>query len=268
MINLSDNEFKHMDLEFRQRASRLCRAKFREVKVLLSKFLAYIEQTAPLNEYIQGCNPNMSDDALKEMVETVIKAHGNVAFDFGNGSGEETARQYRILKYVDEPDDCKRILAIGFAFDHDSQYQSSVESFIHVVVSPFVENITLFLHSIAMNIRSSSEKIISIHVSGNNAQVNVSQDNASLNATQNNGCGSWEDIEEELRLYRVSQEDIAELKAILSQEKPEGKEKMGGRINGWIANIIQKAALGLVNIPMATASGVLTTLICRYYGWS
>lgn len=268
MIEMDEQEFKQISYEFHQRASRLCRAKFQEVKMQLSKFLAYIERTPIIHDYIQECVPNMSDDELKEMTETVIQARGQIAFDFGNGRSEETARLFRILKYADEPDDFGRILAIGHAFEYSSQLQASVESFIHVLVSPFVDNIEYFLRSIAMKVRAAPEKHLTLNISGDHAQVNVSQDQSSLHATQNNGIASWEAIEEELRQYRVSREDIAELKAILLQERPEGKDKLGAKINGWIANIIQKAALGLVNIPMATASGILTALICRYYGWS
>lgn len=267
MIKMTEKEFKMMDLEFRTRASRLCRAKYQEVKTLLSKFIYYLEHTPILTEYIQGCDPNMVDAEICEMTDRVISGWGEVPFDFGNNTREEVARQYRVLKYADECEDVDRIFGIGRAFDHDTHYQSSVEGFIHGVVSPFVDNINLYLHSIAMNVCSSPEKNITINVPGNNAQINIAQDGSSINALQSNECGSWSSVEAELTKLRVAADDIAELKDILAHEKPRSRDDFGTKINQWIAKIVVKASQGLVDLSMSTASGVLATLICKYYGW-
>lgn len=267
MINITEKEFKQLDLEFRTKASRLCRAKFQEVKMLLSKFLYYIEHTAVLKEYIQGCAPNVSEEELKQMTDNVIGAWGDEAFDFGNDTREEIARQYRVLRYANDCDGPDRIFGIGRAFDMDSHLQSSVDGFIHGVVSPFVDNITLYLHSIAMNVCSTSEKSITINASGNNAQINVSQGSSTLSASQNT-FADWNSIADELRKFRVAEEDIAELKEILSHERPVSRDNLGPRINNWIAKIVVKAANGMVNLSVATASGVLATLICKHLGWN
>ena len=268
MIKMTEREFKMMDLEFRTRASRLCRAKYQEVKTLLSKFIYHVEHTTILNEYVQGCDPNMADADIRAMTDRVISGWGEVSFDFGNNTREEVARQYRVLKYADECEDVDRIFGIGRAFDHDSHYQSSVEGFVHGVVSPFVDNINLYLHSIAMNVCASPEKNITINVPGDNAQINIAQDGSSVNAVQLNKSGSWSSIETELAKLRVAVGDIAELKDILAHERPSAKDDFGPKINQWMAKIVVKASQGLVDLSMATASNVLAALICKYYGWS
>ena len=268
MIKMTEREFKMMDLEFRTRASRLCRAKYQEVKTLLSKFIYHVEHTSILNEYVQGCDPNMADADIRAMTDRVISGWGEVSFDFGNNTREEVARQYRVLKYADECEDVGRIFGIGRAFDHDSHCQSSVEGFVHGVVSPFVDNINLYLHSIAMNVCASPEKNITINVPGDNAQINIAQDGSSVNAVQSNESGSWSSIETELTKLRVAADDIAELKDILAHERPSAKDDFGPKINQWMAKIVVKASQGLVDLSMATASNVLATLICKYYGWS
>ena len=268
MIKMTEREFKMMDLEFRTRASRLCRAKYQEVKTLLSKFIYHVEHTSILNEYVQGCDPNMADADIRAMTDRVISGWGEVSFDFGNNTREEVARQYRVLKYADECEDVDRIFGIGRAFDHDSHYQSSVEGFVHGVVSPFVDNINLYLHSIAMNVCASPEKNITINVPGDNAQINIAQDGSSVNAVQLNKSGSWSSIETELAKLRVAVGDIAELKDILAHERPSAKDDFGPKINQWMAKIVVKASQGLVDLSMATASNVLAALICKYYGWS
>ena len=270
MIKMTEKEFKMMDLEFRTRASRLCRAKYQEVKTLLSKFIYYLEHTPILNEYIQGCDPSMTDDEIRAMTDRVLSASDwdTVTFDFGSNVREETARQYRILRYADEKEDAGRIFAIGRAFEADGHCQSSVEGFVHGVVSPFVDNINLYLHSIAMNVCASPEKNITINVPGDNAQINIAQDGSSVNAVQSNECGSWSSIESELVKLRVAADDIAELKEILAHERPSAKDDFGPKINQWMAKIVVKASRGLVDLSMATASNVLAALICKYYGMS
>jgi hypothetical protein len=266
MINITEKEFKQLDLEFRQRASRLCRATLQEVKMLLSQFLNFIEHTAILKDYIQSCTPNMSDGAIREMMEKVIKTHGRPSFDFGNGKEEETARQYRILQYAAEPEDFSLILQIGHAFNYDSKLQASVESFMHVLVSPFVDNLTLFLHSVAMEVCASPEKNITFNFPGNSGQINIAQDNASLRATQEIKQADWQAVAEALRIARVAEADIQELKTILEQEHPESKESFSPRIKGWIAKIVGKVAEGIVHLPFETAAGILATMICQYRG--
>ena len=269
MINLTEKEFKQLDLEFRTKASRLCRAKYQEVKMLLSKFLYYIEHTTVLYEYIQGCEPNMSDEELKQMIADVVGggAWDDMTFDFGNDTREEIARQYRVLKYANDCDGPDRIFGIGRAFDAGNHIQSSVDGFIHGVVSPFVDNITLYLHSIAMNVCSTSEKSITINASGSNAQINVSQGNSTLTASHN-VFADWNSFADELRKLRVADEDIAELKEILSQERPVSRDNLGPRVDKWIAKIVVKAANGMVNLSVATAANVLSTLICKCLGWN
>ncbi len=266
MSTMTESEFKLLDLEFRTRASRLCRAKYQEVKMLLAKFLQYIERQPTLNDYIQSSNPNMTDEAVREMTDNVIKGRGRVAFDFGDDVREEVARQYRVLKYANEAEDVTRILSIGRVYNFDTAYQSHVEGFVHGVVNPFVDNINLYLHSIAMNICSTPGKSITINAIGDNAQVNISQDNSTLTPTQDNRHAEWGEIADELKRIRVAEEDIAELKDILLQERPKSKESLGGRLNQWIAKIVVKASQGLVDLTMSTASNVLAVLICKYYG--
>lgn len=257
---MTENEFKLMDLEFRMRASRLCRAKFQEVKGVLDSFLNYIERTAALNDYIHSCNPNMTDD--------VAGGWGEVTFDFGNDLREETGRQYRVLKYANEGNNADRIFAIGRAFDRDTHYQASTEGFIHGVVTPFVDNLTLYIHSIAMNVCATPERNIIINASGNNTQINIAQDNAHQDATQSIEASNWESLSDSFRKLQIVESDIQELKSILQEERPATKGLLGGRTKKWIMKIAGKIAGGVANLPFETASSILSTAICRYFGWS
>lgn len=263
---MTEKEFRMMDIEFRTRASQLCRAKYQEIKILLSKFLHYIEGNAVLSSYIQNCDPQMSDEAIREMTNQVMAGWGDVTFDFGDDTQEGIARQYRVLKYADEDNDAGRILGIGRAYDHDTRFQASVDGFIHGVVVPFVDNLNLYIHSIAMNVCASPGKNITINSSGNNAQINIAQDNATLTATQEIKSADWSSVEDALRKINVAEADIQELKSILNTEHPASKESLGVNIKGWIAKIIVKVADGVVNLPFETAAAILSTIVCKYYG--
>lgn len=270
MIKVTEHEFKMMDLEFRTRASRLCRAKYQEVKVLLAKFIYYLEHTPILNEYIQGCETNMTDSEIREMTDRVISAWGEVSFDFGNDTREETARQYRVLKYADEAESVDRIFGIGRAFDHDSHCQSSVEGFVHGVVNPFVDNINLYLHSIAMNVCASTEKNITINTSGDNTQINIANDNASQTATMTcqSGIrtGDWESLKTALEDVKIDAEDIAALREAIAQEPTKSSTDLGPAVKSWIVKMVGKAAEMAIDVPFDTATAVLTAMICKYYG--
>lgn len=263
---MTEKEFRIMDVAFRTRASQLCRAKYQEVKTLLSKFLHYIESNEVLNSYIQSCDPRMSDEVIREMTNQVMAGWGEVTFDFGDDAQEEIGRQYRVLKYVDECENASRILGIGRAYDHDTRFQASVDGFLHGVVVPFVDNLNLYIHSIAMNVCASSEKNITINSSGNNMQINIAQDNATLNATQEIKLADWSSVEDTLRKINVAESDIKELKSILETERPASKEDLGANIKGWIAKIIVKVADGVVNLPFETAAAILSTIVCKYCG--
>ena len=139
----------------------------------------------------------------------------------------------------------------------------------HGVVTPFVDGINLYLHTIAMNARIGDTRTITINNNGSNAQINISDNGATLSAQQHNEVGAitdFESLKQYLLQLSIPIEDVQELKGILSREKPESKEHLGKSTNQWIAKIVNKVAEGAVSLPFATASSILATLICKSVG--
>lgn len=269
MIELTEKEMKSLDLEFRTRASRLCQAKYQEVLNLLGKFIGYVERTPILSEYVHSCTTEMSDSALEEMISRVAGSWGEETFDFGNSAQEEVARSYKVMKYVVDKQDVHFLYAIGRAYDGDSKFQSSTEGFIHGVVSPFVDGINLYLHTIAMNARMGDARTITINNSGSNAQINISDHGSTLTAQQNIDTESITDIEslkKFLEGLHIPSDDVRELVNILSVERPVSKESLGKSTNQWIAKVVSKVAEGVVSLPFATASAILASAICKAVG--
>ena len=272
MIKMSENEYRAIDLEFRTRAGRLCRAKYQEVKMLLGKFLEYLERTPILSEYIHGCEPHMLDEEIRAMADRVAENFGRSTFDFGNDTREEIARIYRVFKYVNEGKNEERIFLIGRAFTSDTQFQSCTEGFVHGVVMPFVENINLYLHSIAMNVREVPNKNITITASGNNTQINIANDNASQTAmmTLPNEVQKedWESLKQALGKMKIAADDIVALRDAIQEERPRSVGDLGSPVKNWIAKMVGKAAEKIIEIPFEVAETTFVSIIVRYFGWS
>ena len=89
--------------------------------------------------------------------------------------------------------------------------------------------------------------------------------------TQNNTVnvekGNWALLEGLLKGLKIANEEIAELKEILENEKPKKEAKFGDRLSAWLGNLTAKAAQGVYDISTGTVSGVIAAAICKYYGW-
>ena len=89
--------------------------------------------------------------------------------------------------------------------------------------------------------------------------------------TQNNTVnvekGNWALLEGLLKGLKIANEEIAELKEILENEKPKKDAKFGDRLSAWLGGLTAKAAQGIYDISTGTVSGVIAAAICKYYGW-
>ena len=89
--------------------------------------------------------------------------------------------------------------------------------------------------------------------------------------TQNNTVnvekGNWALLEGLLKGFKIANEEIAELKEILENEKPKEKAQFGDRLSAWLGMLTAKAAQGVYDISTGTVSGVIAAAICKYYGW-
>lgn len=99
------------------------------------------------------------------------------------------------------------------------------------------------------------------------ANVSIGCGQVAQQATVNIETGNWALLEGLLKGLKIANEEIAELKEILENEKPKKEAKFGDRLSAWLGNLTAKAAQGVYDISTGTVSGVIAAAICKYYGW-
>jgi hypothetical protein len=79
--------------------------------------------------------------------------------------------------------------------------------------------------------------------------------------------GNLEELQEELRKYKISEEDISEISEIVEVEEPDyDNSRFGVKVNNWIQKMISKTLEGTWQVATGAAGGVLVELIKNYYG--
>ncbi|EAA3680069.1 abortive phage resistance protein [Salmonella enterica subsp. houtenae] len=87
--------------------------------------------------------------------------------------------------------------------------------------------------------------------------------------TQNNNVssGNLESLIDELKKIGLVEEDIQELNSAIQNDIPPATpESFGSQTSAWIGKVVGKAYAGSLKIPGAVAAGVITRLLCSYYG--
>lgn len=105
---------------------------------------------------------------------------------------------------------------------------------------------------------------INIHSTGQGNLINTGHNNNITNYYKT-GERNLETLRESLTTYKVLDEDIEELSSVIVSEEPIDNV-FGPRVKGWLAKMINKAIEGTWEIGLATAGGVLTEIINKYYG--
>ena len=83
----------------------------------------------------------------------------------------------------------------------------------------------------------------------------------------NIGLNDFESVRRVLQENGVSEEDIAELKNALNEDKPhETSGSFGPKVSSWIAHMTQKAADGTWNIGIAAAGNLLSDVLSKFCG--
>lgn len=85
---------------------------------------------------------------------------------------------------------------------------------------------------------------------------------------QNNSItvGDFNSLEKQLKEWGVSEADITTLhQAIQESPVPTTMDNLGGKLGGWLGDMIGKAYAGTLNIAASAAPALLTNAICHYY---
>ncbi|MFJ4193978.1 hypothetical protein [Pseudomonas sp. NPDC089534] len=79
-----------------------------------------------------------------------------------------------------------------------------------------------------------------------------------------------ESLVEELAANKVSETDIAELKAAMKEDsdKPSQSKGIGSSVRAWIGSMVSKSGTPAWEVPFQVAAGILTNAISKFYGIS
>lgn len=112
--------------------------------------------------------------------------------------------------------------------------------------------------------QGSLSQIFNTHIYGNIGTYSTGNQNTNQSISID-VKGNMLVLKEELKKMGVEDQDINLLENAIIEDRVE-KDKIGDKTSSWISKMISKAASGVYNISVATATQVLPKLICGYFG--
>ncbi|GAA4100432.1 hypothetical protein [Mucilaginibacter panaciglaebae] len=104
---------------------------------------------------------------------------------------------------------------------------------------------------------------INIHSTGHSNVINTGDNNQFT--IHNNFERNLDALKESLLVNKVTNEDIEEISTIIVNEEPVN-QGFGPKVKGWLTTMVNKSIEGTWEIGLATAGGVLTEILNKYYG--
>lgn len=185
-MELNKIELKKISHDFNIVSSRIMRAKFDDYNLVLRKFLTFIDGNEIIRTFVMTGDISGFDAATE--YQQVTGSYGELVFDFGPTTEEETYQIYAILKHISENN-------LDVSIGMRSQY-AGIGNKRNDVIKEFNDRVVLVLiqsiegHLTKIGYEMGMDEKMYWNVSG--GQVNVAGDNATINATQNNGIQSDE----------------------------------------------------------------------------
>lgn len=176
-MELNKKELKKIMYSFSTISSRMMRVSYDEYNIVLNKFLAFIDETDIIMDYIL----TGKDEEFNAEEDFNKVASDDYIFSFGPTIEKESYQIYEILKYIQN--NIKSPYYSFFTIYRKKHWQDNVKIFNDRVVLVLINNIDEYLTKVGIDM--GLDENVTWNVSG--GQVNVASGNATINATQNNG---------------------------------------------------------------------------------
>lgn len=105
---------------------------------------------------------------------------------------------------------------------------------------------------------------VHIYSTGDGNVINTGSHNT-IQATINLSKGNLDTLKNELSKHNVASDDIIEIVTIVEQEQPTGNA-LGPKSKSWMRKMLDKSMEGTWEVGLATAGGLLTEILKKYYG--
>lgn len=189
---INKSELKKISYEFNRISNRLMKADVHDYSNILGKFLAFIETTITISDYVNDCG-DARYDVESEIKE--VSGYSNLILDLGEDESEEVANIYHTLKYCYE-NKVNISHGLAFSYSNSKKYQDKLNGFNQRVTLVLISHISAYLTRIGieMGLDENTKYTINVH----NGQMNLATDNSTIHAVQNNGMNGSE-LEELIR---------------------------------------------------------------------
>ena len=178
---MNNLELKRTIREFRLRASQLANADWRTYGSALAAFLAYVRSVPCLVDFIRSCGPCSRD--WNEVLNKESDLWQSEESDFSADPKVRTAELFSFLEFL--LDNKVDIVGFSFRYDISADCPGAIRAFHRAVPGMLMEELELFLQSLADESGEPSKQSVTAPININNAgQVNVASGHATIHATQ------------------------------------------------------------------------------------
>lgn len=176
-VSLDEKEYKKLSLNFRKIASRFLNTNYAEADSNLARFLAFIDETPVIYEFIKK-NIGKSYD-LEELIAN-RGYHGK--FQLPLTASEEIGFIYQLLSYVNNSHHTMYDVSIGYNVGRT--YQEASDNFNHLVVKPLVDHVVSYLGEMAIDMELDKRSTTQFNIGDFKGQLNHAEGQAKITANQ------------------------------------------------------------------------------------
>lgn len=223
-MNLNRIELRKIQYDFNSWSNRLLQANFQDYIDILKKYIAFLENTQIIYDFILDCGCPTFD--VEKEVQEVKSSYGSFIFSLGDTTEEEIRNVYAILKYIVE----KKIeihYSIAIGYSSSNKYQDRIKGFNDRFVMVLIRHIETFLTKVGIGMGIDEKTTYNVIVE--NGQAIFAGDNATITATNNIGIDAdkLNELISKVREYAVdfSDEDIETMNEALETIEEESKSE-------------------------------------------
>jgi len=124
-----------------------------------------------------------------------------------------------------------------------------------------------YFHLLEQQKNKSINSSVSHHTTinaGNENIIAVGNQNSSFSI--NVRSGNIDSLKTELEKNKITQDDISEILQIVENEKLNDNKEFGPKTKSWLSKMLNKSLDGTWEISIATAGGILTEILNKYFG--
>lgn len=240
-MKLNRNELRKIQYDFNSYSNRLLQADFNDHTDVLGKFLAFIESTPIILDYITDCGA--CDWDMDAEVTEVRSSYGRKIFSTGETEEEEVRNVFAVLKYI-VSHDLIVWRGVGMGYSSSNKFQDMVKGFNERFVMVLIRHVERYLTKIGIDM-GLDDKVI-YNVSVHHGQAIIATDNATVTATNQIGTDAGE-------LPRL----LAEIKAFVPMLTPEDQETVSDCLEVIeIETSVEKPKKGMLKTAITTLKTV------------